>query len=48
MSEEMKDETRGASSVFPAGLLERIRTIKQVYKQTVRLIPVNQTSPLHQ
>ena len=44
MSEEMKDETRGASSVFPAGLLERIRTIKQVYKQTVRLIPVNQTS----
>jgi hypothetical protein len=32
------------SNIFPAGLLERVRKINNVYKQTVRLLPVNQGS----
>ena len=32
------------SSVFPAGLLERVRKINNIYKQTVKLLPVNQGS----
>ena len=32
------------SSVFPAGLLERVRKINNIYKQTVELLPVNQGS----
>ena len=29
------------SSVFPAGLLERVRKINNIYKQTVKILPVN-------
>ena len=29
---------------FPAGLLERVRHIDNIYKSTVRLLPVNQGS----
>ena len=36
MSEE------SSSFVAPAGLLERVRNINQIYKQTVRLIPNQQ------
>jgi hypothetical protein len=37
MAQESKD-------VFPAGLTERVRKINQIYKQTVRLLPVQQGS----
>ena len=30
------------SSVFPAGLLERVRKINNIYKQTVKLLPTQQ------
>ncbi len=36
MSEE------SSSFVAPAGLLERVRNINQIYKQTVKLLPVQQ------
>ncbi len=36
MSEE------SSSFVAPAGLLERVRNINQIYKQTVRLLPAQQ------
>ena len=36
MSEE------SSSFVAPAGLLERVRNITQIYKQTVKLLPVQQ------
>jgi hypothetical protein len=29
------------TSVFPAGLLERERKINNIYKQTVKILPVN-------
>ena len=29
------------TSVFPAGLLERVRKINNIYKQTVKILPVN-------
>ena len=29
------------SSVFPAGLLEHVRKINNIYKQTVKILPVN-------
>ena len=32
------------SSAFPAGLLERVRHIDSIYKQTVKLLPVNNGS----
>ena len=37
MSEESSN-----SFVAPAGLLERVRNISQIYKQTVKLLPVQQ------
>jgi hypothetical protein len=36
MSEE------SSSFVAPAGLLERVRNLNQIYKQTIRLLPVQQ------
>ena len=36
MSEE------SSSFVAPAGLLERVRNISQIYKQTVKLLPTQQ------
>ena len=36
MSEE------SSSFVAPAGLLERVRNITQIYKQTVKLLPTQQ------
>ena len=32
------------SSAFPAGLLERVRHLDSIYKQTVKLLPVNNGS----
>ena len=31
-----------SSFVAPAGLLERVRNISQIYKQTVKLLPTQQ------
>jgi len=31
-----------SSFVAPAGLLERVRNINQIYKQTVKLLPIQQ------
>ena len=33
-----------SSFVAPAGLLERVRNISQIYKQTVKLLPTQQGS----
>jgi len=35
---EPQSETK---SIFPAGLLERVRKINNIYKQTVKISPVN-------
>ena len=35
---EPQSETK---SIFPAGLLERVRKINNIYKQTVKILPVN-------
>ena len=36
----MSEET--SSFIAPAGLLERVRKLSQIYKQTVRILPVQQ------
>lgn len=38
----MSEENTHTKVVFPAGLAERVRKINQIYKQTVKLIPVQQ------
>ena len=35
-------EESSSNFVAPAGLLERVRNINQIYKQTVKLLPVQQ------
>ena len=35
------------SSAFPAGLLERVRHLDSIYKQTVKLLPVNNGSVIN-
>ena len=36
--------SESSQSAFPAGLLERVRHLDSIYKQTVKLLPVNQGS----